>query len=165
MKRSRIGIWQAIVCATLALSPYVLAAFLSGSFERTVEVVFGLIREVGFEILCGLIALYSSAIILGGHAGRRIERNYPNNKLLCFIVGIGSAISCLLTALLTGATVGLLHEAVTGKAELAVSHASLYLLVIPAYIMLYAGLPAAVLGVLYTILVFVTIRRSRLSNI
>ena len=165
MKRSRIGVWQAIVCATIALSPcafYASAMFLSGSFKKEViDGVFKLTTAYGFEILCSLIALYSSAIILGSRAGRRIERNYPNNKLLCLIIGIGLAMSCLLTSLLAGAAVGLLHEAVAGRLILATS---IYLF-LPAEFMLLGSLPAAVLGVLYTILVFVTIRRRRLSNI
>lgn len=161
MKKSKIGVWQSVFCATLALSPYVLAAVFSGS----IEVLSKLIQEAGFEILSGLIALYSSAIILGGYAGSRIERNLKNNKSLCYLIGIGLAVSCLLAAILAGALASLLHEAVTDEPERAVAHAGLYLLYIPAYIMLYAVIPAAALGVLYTFLVTITVRRRQPAKI
>ncbi|MBC7797439.1 MAG: hypothetical protein H7Z37_11240 [Pyrinomonadaceae bacterium] len=127
--------------------------------------MYGLITEAGFEIASGLIALYSFAIVFGGYAGKRIERNHQNNKLLCFVIGIGLAVGCVLAAILTGALVGLLREAVTNGTEIAFGQAVLYLFTVPAYIMLYASLPAAVLGILYTILVIVASRRNRLRAI
>lgn len=140
-------------CATLALSPYVLMMIVGGS----IEVLPGIIKKVGFEILSGLLALYSRAIVLGGYAGKRIERNFQN-KLLCYVIGIGLAVNCLLAAILAGALAALIRETVTIEAEIAAGHVALYLAHIPASIMLYAGIPAAGLGILYTILIIITVR-------
>lgn len=157
MGKLKVGVWQSVFCATLALSPYILVILVKDPLVGLPK----LAREVGFEVLSGLFALYSSAFILGGYAGLRIERDYQNNRLKCFAVGIGLAVACLLSALLAGALAALLREAVTGDIEIAAGQAGLYLVIVPGYIMLYAGIPAAVLGILYTILVIVTARRSR----
>ena len=119
-----------------------------------------LAKEAGFEILSGLLALYSSAIILGGYAGARIERSCQNNKLLCFVFGIGLAVASLLSALFAGALAALVREAVTLGTETAAAHVSRYVFIVPGYIMLFATIPAAVLGILYTSLVIVTVRRN-----
>lgn len=157
MGKLKVGVWQSVFCATLSLSPYILVILVKDPLVGLPK----LATEVGFEILSGLFALYSSAFILGGYAGLRIERDYQNNRLKCFAVGIGLALACLLSALLAGALAALLREAVTGDIEIAAGRAGLYLVIVPGYIMLYAGIPAAVLGILYTILVIVTARRSR----
>lgn len=161
MRKLKIGVWQSVFCATLALLPYVLAILVNDPLVGLPK----LATEVGLEILSGLFALYSSAFILGGYAGLRIERDWQNNRLQCFAVGIGLAVACLLSALLAGALVALLREAVTDGIEIAAGHAGLYLVGVPGYIMLFAVIPAAVLGILYTILVIVSARRNRSSGV
>lgn len=160
MKKLKVGVWQAILCATLTFTPYILAIFFSDSPETVVDVLSGLLREAGFEVLSILLGLYSAAIIWGGYAGARIKRNIQHNQIRCYLIGIGLALSCLLAALLTGAVCALLREVFTSGTEIAGNYLILYLLTYPAYIMLYASLPAAILGLLYTFLVVRTVHRS-----
>jgi hypothetical protein len=112
--------------------------------------------ELGYGIAVGLLTLCLSAAVLGRLAGRIVYLG-GNKILVDLAIGIMLSIGCVILAALAGSTVGVLIDA--SKQSLPNSHALGVIIGLSLLILLYGGIPAVLLGIVYGVLMKITLDR------
>ena len=102
------------------------------------------------EIIVGLVALFIAAAWLGTKAGWYLCRK-EHDRALNVVVGLGVAFGSIAVAVMTGTLLGVVSEADEIFGSTAITPAGVLLgMFFPLLIvLLFGGIPAAFLGVLY----------------
>jgi hypothetical protein len=150
-----VGKWIGVLCAALGVvTAYVMVRAMNIGWDLFPS-------NPPKEILVGLVVLFLAAAYLGEKSGRRLcgkDHDLPLNV----VVGLGVAFGSITIAVMSGTMVGVVSNA--GEWLSSPDYNPLYL--VPGFffllffILLFGGLPALILGVLYGFLV-----RSRLRNL
>jgi hypothetical protein len=103
-------------------------------------------NEFQASVITALVTLYAAALILGLVAGRLIHRVGVRDPRV-WIIGVGLAWSCLIFAVIIGSSINFFSEIYK---EPSVADAFMDWIFKPTFwVLLYGGLPALVLGLLY----------------
>ena len=149
----RVGMRWSLLFAALG----VLAAFLILVLLGVQVLVTGPLSELPIGIVVGLGTLGLSAALLGRLAGRIVYLS-GNNILLNLVIGVALALGCVIIPAIAGTVVGVL----IAEAKQPSFARSNPLEVIGAFlfeIMFFGSGPAVLLGLLYGVLVKVTLDR------
>jgi hypothetical protein len=120
-----------------------------------------LITEAGPELQVGIVAglatLCLSAGLLGRLAGRIVYRS-GNNILFNLVIGLALALACVIITAVAGTLAGVLLV-VSRQPSFVSSNPLQDVAALSLLILFYGGAPAALLGLLYGVLVKVTLDR------
>jgi hypothetical protein len=150
---ARVGMRWSVVFAALG----VLAAFLLLVLLKIQALITEPAPESLLGIVVGLAILCLSAVLLGRLAGRIVCLS-GNNIVVNLVIGIVLALVCLITSAVAGCAVGVFL--VISKQPSFVRSTPLEdIALLSLLILFYGGAPAALLGLLYGVLVKVTLDR------
>lgn len=150
---SRVGMRWSLVFAGLG----VLAAFLLLVLLKIQALITEPVRESLFGFVVGLATLCLSAALLGRLAGRIVYRG-GNNIAVNLVIGMVLALVCLIISAIAGCAVGV-FLAVSKQPSFVRSTPLEDIGGLSLLILFYGSAPAALLGLLYGVLVKVTLDR------
>jgi hypothetical protein len=139
----QIVLKQSLVCATLGLlAAFLLLALMGG----TQDILFDGKFEMLGAIFVGVAALYAAAYSLGMIASDIVCRIGIKDPRI-WLLGVGLAWSCLLIAVLAGSMVNFL-SGMGNPPDIAEAFEA-YIFTLVFWVMLFGGIPALGLGLLY----------------
>lgn len=143
----RIGKWIAVLCAALGA---VTAFIMMGGLRINVATTSFAVPK---ELAVGLLVLFLAAVFLGERAGRFLCGR-SNNVAMHVLVGQGVAFGSITMAVLSGTLVAFISEGFFLNAPEAnpLSHVGGFFLPL-LLVLMFGGIPAVFLGVLYGLLV------------
>lgn len=149
----KIGRNKSILCATLG----VVAAFLLLIPLGAIGLAINGDSTFNLILFTSLAALYLAASSLGKVAGRFLCKT--SEPMPIVLVGVGLALSCLVISVLTGSFSLVLVGIIRGASDS--TDLVTYVIVPLVGVLLWGGVPAAGLGVLYGVLVRKQLARIR----
>ena len=150
---ARVGMRWSLVFAALG----VLAAFLLLFLLKIQALITEPAPESLSGIVVGVATLCLSAALLGRLAGRIVYLS-GNNIAVNLVIGMVLALVCLIISAVAGCVVGVFH-AVSKQPSFVRSTPLEDIGVLSLLILFYGGAPAALFGLLYGVLVKVTLDR------